>query len=231
MRLLVTRATDEAEALASRLREMGHQPVLSPLIAVHLNPLPPPQPGAAYIATSKNGVRAIHAAGWPVATLYCPGEGTAALARELGYADIRTGGGDAASLAPVIAARESPQTRPLEYVRATEIAFDMAAALAEAGVKARALTGYTMAAAESLSQEAIDALRNGLLHGVLLLSPRTAQVYAALVARHSLLSAAARVRLYCLSANVAAKAASIGAKAVIAPAPDLDSLLSLLNGE
>jgi len=99
MRLLVTRPEPDASRQAEKLRELGHEPILAPLMTIETIsgvPLHLDQ-AQALIVTSRNALRAIaarpelnEARDFP---LYAVGEATAREAAELGFPTIVAGPG------------------------------------------------------------------------------------------------------------------------------------------
>ena len=101
-RVWITRAEPGASRTAARLRDMGCEPLIQPLLAVE--PLTPPLPDldrfAALAFTSANGVAAFAALtprrDRPV---FAVGEATAGAAREAGFVAVRSADGDLTDLA------------------------------------------------------------------------------------------------------------------------------------
>ncbi len=63
------------------------------------------------------------------------------------------------------------------------------------------------------------------------MSPRTAKTFAALVARHGLVTQAASLVCYCLSEAVAEAVAPLGCEARVAARPREEDVLALLDTE
>ncbi len=231
MRLLVTRAAYDAGGLEARLAAMGHEAIIAALLDIEFLPIPPPGDASAVIVTSKNALRAIQRSGWPDQALnlplYCPGSGTADLARSLGFVDVREASGDAASIPPLIGALR-PAGSPIAYYCADVTAFDMEAALSAIGVTLRKFVAYRARPAQTLPADAALALRSGALDGVILMSPRTAQTYRRMLESAGLGDEAARIPAYCISANAAAPLEGLGCAIHVAAVPSVDGLLALL---
>jgi uroporphyrinogen-III synthase len=187
MRLLITRPEEDGGALAERLVALGHEPVLLPLMDIVLRDLPPlPLDGAqALIATSRNALRGLarnaaleRARRLPV---YCVGEATAAFADTLKFSDIRIGAGTAKDLAPLIARTAKPADGALLYLTAEQIAFDLAGVLSALRFAVRRVIVYS-AEENRHAAEALAAQISAGIDGVLLMSPRTAEIFAAAAA-------------------------------------------------
>ena len=221
----VTRARPGAEATAGRLRAMGFDPLVAPLLEVHaLGGGAVDLAGVGALAfTSASGVAAFAARsrerGLPV---FAVGAATAAAASAAGFASVTSADGDVADLAPAIAAR-APFDGEVLNPGPAEPAGDLAGALAELGVPARALAVY-----ETLAR-APDAPTTALipdLLAVLLHSPKAARVLAAHVTDHP----APKLVALCLSQAVAAPLRASGLAAVrAADQPTEAALLALLG--
>ena len=90
---------------------------------------------------------------------------------------------------------------------------------------------YRALPATSLPESALSVLNAGKLDGVILMSPRTAAIFAALVVRHGALTQASRLDCYCLSAAVAQVVESLQARAIVAARPYEEDILALLDSE
>ena len=77
---------------------------------------------------------------------------------------------------------------------------------------------------------AIDAmLKTGDVDGVILMSPRTAEIYVSLCHRHGVADGAKSPSYFCLSKNIAAKLASLTPNDVrVSRKPNRTALLELL---
>jgi uroporphyrinogen-III synthase len=185
MRLLITRPEEDGERLADALRSRGHEPVMLPLMEIVAKPLGPlPLSGVqALIATSRNALRALAEntafAAAKRLPVYCVGEATSALAAELGFKDVHTGAGTAKDLVPLIARTAKPQGGTLLYLTGEQIAFDLLPVLSALRFTVRRIVIYA-ARENSQKPEALAELLRAGLDGVVLMSPRTSQIFARL---------------------------------------------------
>ncbi len=118
MRVLITRPEADAERTAERVRALGHEPVLAPLIRiVPTGAALPDVPPDAVLATSRNAVAAIRGdAGLSRdVPLFAVGAETAAAARAAGFGRVVDGGGTAERLAEAVGAA-MPRGARLLYV-------------------------------------------------------------------------------------------------------------------
>jgi uroporphyrinogen-III synthase len=221
----VTRAQPGAAATAARLRALGYEPLVAPLLEVRALPGGPIDlAGVAALAfTSANGVAAFAARsnerGLPV---FAVGDATAVAARKAGFVSVTSSDGDVAALAATIAAHTAFAGDVL-HPGPTEPAGDLIGALAGLGVPARALTVYETV---SRAPDEATAARIPDLAAVLVHSPKAARALADHLADHP----APKLAALCLSEAVAAplRAGGFGAVSVAAE-PNEAALLALIG--
>jgi uroporphyrinogen-III synthase len=236
MRLLVTRPEPDASRQADKLRTMGHQSVLAPLLTIEIIPgVALHLDGAqALIVTSRNVLRAMAVRPELIAArdlpLYAVGDATARLAAEFGFRQIVTGPGTGEQLADLIARELDPGNGMLLHLAGGMLAFDLKSALEAKGYTVRQPVLYSAVPAKTLPPEALALLREGRLDGAIFMSPRTAAIFAGLVAAEGAVTQASRLRCYCLSQAVADALAPLGAKVAVAPRPSEEELLALIAG-
>ncbi len=230
MRVIVTRPSPAAEATASRLAAMGHEPVIVPLLAVEATGAPiPAGPFDAVAATSANAFLAFAALPPPPALaglpLHAVGERTAAAARRAGFRTVLDGGGDAVALAGSLARQLPPGGRVL-YLAGVD-----RKPVLEASLRA---AGFAVATAEVYSARRAPepGLAAGLLAGdtptvALHYSRRSAEAFVATLVAAGHEAAMVCLPHLCLSADVAEPLKEAGATTVlIAARADEDALLA-----
>lgn len=202
MRLLVTRPLEDAETLKERLEALGHQVILSPLLAIAPRPdiEIPPEPYQAIALTSANAIRCLDGSALLDGLRHLPvmavGPQSAAAARQSGFTNITEAGGDGIGLASHIIGALDPKAGPVLYLSGLDTASDFTGLLEYGGLSTRRVIVYEAKAAAALAPEAASA------EGVLLYSPRSARLWLDLSKRQAL-PADVMVH-YCLSANIAA---------------------------
>lgn len=233
MRVLVTRPIDDARRTAARLLELGHEPIIAPLLEIRLDNDADVNlvDIGAIVATSSNGIRALarltERRDLPV---FAVGEQTALTARELGFVHLRNSDGDAAALARAIPGWIAPRGGTLLHVCGKENAGTLAESLNALGYAVRSLELYHAAPVEKLPAPAVDALQARSLDRVLLYSPRTAEVLATLVDREGLADSCRTLIACCISKAAADRLRSLPLQGVrIASRPDQEHLLALLD--
>ncbi len=229
-RALVTRPADDAAEIVAALREWGVEPVLAPMMrVVHLDPNIDEDAARAQavLFTSRNGVRAFRAiCNRRDVPILAVGDSTARLAAESGFGSVESAGGDSADLARLVTARLRPADGPLLHASGDTFIGTLAETLSEAGFQVIRRSIYAAEPVESLSPEAIEALRRDQLGFVLLFSPRTARLFAERVWEAGLGSCLGTLTAICLSPAVATEvAAGEWASCAIAARPTTQSLL------
>jgi uroporphyrinogen-III synthase len=172
LRVWITRAQPGADATAVRVRALGHEPYVAPLLAVTPQGRGPiPLDGIGALAfTSANGVRAF-AARSPERSLrvFAVGEATAKLARATGFAEVLASDGDVAALAERIVAHRRDFAGEVLHPGAAEAAGDLEGLLQAEGITVRGLVVYRTDA-EPFRLDQVAALRG--LHLALVHSPK-----------------------------------------------------------
>lgn len=217
MRLWVTRTAPDAQATAERLRDLGHEPVVAPLLEVRNLPgVKPELKGvAALVFTSRNGVAAFASLtrrrNLPV---YTVGEATADAAREAGFGAVTSADGALAELVALI--RLHPPKGRLLWPGAAEPAGDLVAALVSHGVECLHLPVYETVETALVAPRGLD--------GVIIHSPRAGRA----LARRVTAADAASLRLFAISARAAQPLSHLPFASVeIAVSPDETALLDL----
>lgn len=226
--LLITRPEEDAAPLAVRLRAMGIDSVIAPLMRVVNLPGPDidEQAYAGLIITSANGARALasrmRGRDIPVCAV---GAASGAAAGAAGFTDIQCAGGNVETLAALIRDVCDPDAGPLLHAAGSVTAGDLAGDLAPDGFRIEVTRLYEAQAVDALPEAANAALQAGDLDGVVLYSPRTARIFDDLVEKAGVSAALARLDLFALSQNVDAASGSRWASRHIAATPDQEALL------
>lgn len=177
-KIWITRAQPGASATAERVRGMGHEALVAPLLAVHaLDDVEIDLAGVAALAfTSANGVRAFaDRSGDRALKVFAVGAATAQAARAAGFHAVLSSDGDVAALARGIAARRGELKGAVLHAGAAELAGDLAGPLEAAGIEHRRVVLY-----ETRPVALDEAQLKPLLRAdvVLLHSPRAARALA-----------------------------------------------------
>jgi uroporphyrinogen-III synthase len=202
MRLIITRPEEDAAPLAEKLSAMGHEAVAMPLLAIE--PVPglklQEKPYQAICVTSANALRCITPPEWmlqiPVLTV---GPQSLQAAETLGFTQASAHGGDVRGLAAHITRNLKVASGPVLYLAGDQVSADLQGLLVAKGFEVDKLVAYAAVPRTPVGLEAGLARADG----VLLYSPRTAKLFAALVQDHKLEGLMKQVICFCLSPNVA----------------------------
>jgi uroporphyrinogen-III synthase len=225
-RIWITRAQPSAEATAERVRALGHEAFIGPLLAVRaLENVQADLAGVAALAfTSGNGVRAFtEISGERGLKVFAVGAATAQAARAAGFKSVLSADGDVEALADGIGKRRNELHGVVLHPGAAEPAGDLTGALSRHGVEARRLILYESVPVK-LDPEVAALLVQA--DAVLLHSPSAARVLAGLLKVHP----APKLRVLGLSKAVLRPLvrAKVGAKA-FPPFPLEAALLNLID--
>jgi uroporphyrinogen-III synthase len=221
----VTRAQPGADATAGRVRALGLEAVVAPLLevrqiagaALDLTGV------SAVVFTSANAVAAFAALS-EVRSLrvFAVGDATALAARAQRFANVLSAQGDVTALAAALATRRRELPGVILYPAAAEPAQDLAGALAAVGLEVRQTALY-----ETVEVDPPEALAARLpeIEGVLAHSAKAARALAGFLKQNP----APHLAAFCLSPQVARPLARTPlAIRVAAPAPNETALLSLI---
>jgi uroporphyrinogen-III synthase len=237
MRVLVTRPEPDARHEVETLAARGHEAVPAPLLVIEeVKGVPIDLDGAqALIVTSRNALRALSRHSALAAArklpLFAVGAATARAARELGFAAVIEGPGTGAGLAELIGAKAMPSGGRLVHLAGETQAFDLQGALEARGFRVSAPVVYRALPAAELPAQALRSLKDGKLDGVILMSPRTAKTFLALLERYGALTQGRRLVCYCLSEAVAEVLVPLGFCVRIAAGKREEDVLALLDSE
>ena len=144
-RIWITRAQPAADVTAERVRALGHEALVAPLLAVHLlEEVQIDLAGVAALAfTSANGVRAFaEKCSERSLRVFAVGAATAQAARAVGFRSVLSADGDVEALAEGIGIRRNELKGAVLHPGAAEPAGDLAGSLERHGVEARRVILY-----------------------------------------------------------------------------------------
>ena len=217
-RVAITRAQPEAERSAEKLRALGADPVVAPLLEVKDRAFDADIGGVqALLFTSANGERA---SARKIADRTLPalavGDATARAARDAGFTDVRSAGGDVAALSALANASLNPKAGTLLYLAGADVAADLVGWLIAAGFTATRRIVY-----EARVVAALPAVYSQPFDIIAFHSARAARAFAAFGAPN-----AARMTAACISEAVATAAGAKvkWARVIVASAPQDEAL-------
>jgi uroporphyrinogen-III synthase len=224
--LWITRAEPGASATAARVRGLGIEPIVAPLLEVRR------VEGAeidltdvsAIAFTSANAVAAFaELCDERGLRVFAVGDATAAAASAHRFAKVLSARGDVAALASALASRRRELTGPILYPAAAEPAQDLAGALEAVGLTTRQVALYQTVAVEP-GPEVGERLAE--IDGVLVHSAKAGKALAAFLKAHP----APRLAAFCLSRQIARTLTRASLAGLYCPeSPNELALLGLLR--
>jgi uroporphyrinogen-III synthase len=162
--------------------------------------------------------------------VFCVGAATANAARRAGFVLTEKGPGTAAGLAAALAQRFGGRGARLLHPAGEDRAFDMAGALAPAGIDVETVAIYRVELRDPGSARLAAALKRCAGGAAFLYSPRTAAHLFALVETYRLWNGIAGLTFMAISENVAAAIPGRrNLSVLVAENPDEDGLMDLLS--
>lgn len=207
-KVLVTRPQPDAEDTAARLRALGLEPIVAPLLEMQLRTveLPDASTFAALVLTSANALRALEQQGTLDRYVHLPvftvGDRTAAHARDAGFENVTSADGGFEDLVTLLTGQQI--NGPIFYPVGVHVAHDLADALKPAGLDVQPLPVYDMQPVDALPDAVAADIESGALSAVLHYSRRTAEIFCRLAAERLAPTARGGLTMLCLSENVAA---------------------------
>ncbi|MBL4757335.1 MAG: uroporphyrinogen-III synthase [Rhizobiales bacterium] len=238
MKILVTRPAHDQAALAARLEALGHEAVPFPLLTIE--PLEFSLPDLSgfmgLVFTSANGVRATigkmdvdKSSNLQVLTV---GDVTAAAVREAGFANVVPAGDNVDDLGAHLVKTYGGKDNKFLHLAGTSRAGDLNSLTGPGGPAIEVIEVYRAVAAADLTDLVVASIKANQIDGAILMSPRTAEIYASLILDAGFGSGAGKYVHYCLSANVAKALDPLQLpqnRVEIAMRPDLEMLLALIG--
>lgn len=233
MYLVVTRPLDDGERTAAALRARGHDVLVAPLMRIE--PVAADISGGwgGVIVTSANAPGAIAGNAARAALfklpLFAVGRRSADAARQAGFVDVNSAGGDVRDLVQLIAERRADASAPLLYLAGEDRAADLVGELAVHGIAAELVVVYRAVSAP-FSPELTAALKASEVDGVLHFSKRSAENFIVGARQAGIIKHALAVRHYCLARPIAEPLSGAGAGNIaVSKRPDEAGLVELLE--
>ncbi|OYV52398.1 MAG: hypothetical protein B7Z78_05875 [Rhodospirillales bacterium 20-60-12] len=228
--VLITRPEPGASDTAARIAALGHRPVLAPCMNVApAAPIRLEQDPVAILATSAQALAALIHLPRGIRFL-AVGDATAQQARDHGFSDVISAGGNAADLAMLIRRTVEPKSGVILFAAGAEQGLQLAGQLRRGGYRITRRVAYRASGASALPDQAVQALRGGEISKVLLFSGQTAASFSRLMRQHDLVASCSGVEALVLSEQVAIVAQGLPwAQIRVALAPNQDEILALLT--
>ena len=238
MQLIVTRPEPAASTTAEKLRAMGHDVLISPMLEIVDTGSEIPE-GNFYciIITSSNALNMLAQRGIDNfrqnIPLYVVGDKTAELARKLGFLDVYSASGNANDLIKLLANQVDLSTsanRSALYICGADSTAGFIKSLQKTGLNLITWINYKAILVDQLTNETANLLRRGAPVGILLYSARTARQLSKLVMKITPDQAFDYIELFALSDNIRQSLGpALQNRCIVAQNPDQPSLFNLIR--
>jgi len=227
-RVLLLRALEDAVRTREKLRALGFEAVISPVLEIVATGVGISADACdAVLASSAKGIECgADLAAIRALPFHAVGAKTAEAARARGLAPDLVAG-NAKALLPLLKARYTAPARFL-YIAGRERQPDLEVGLAAQGHRVAVVETYDAVAAKALTAPAVAALRDGDIVAALHYSRRSVEIFLALADAAGLGGSLGRIAHLTLSADVAAPLEARGFRTQVAEKPDEAHLLRLL---
>lgn len=195
MKILITRPIDEATALAKEITNLGHHPVIAPLLTIELFQnidFKIFDKYEAIIISSKNALKAISNADKKL-KLFIVGEQSTQFAKSLGFINTTYAGSNITELKEYI-----DPCNNLLYLSGMDISDD----LRSLGNKITRLEVYQAKAIKSASNDFLSFIKLNHLKLCVFFSKRTAQIFLNIIKKYKLESYCDKIVSLSLSGNI-----------------------------
>lgn len=232
-RILITRPETDQGQTGKALISLGFEPLYSPVMDIVRCPVQlTDEEWQGVIVTSRNALRALDAVQLEALRhhdLYCVGAQTAALAKALGFASIAQVARDAAELIASLRVMLKSGCGPVLYLAGRHRSGSILQDLEAQKIDVHLLEMYEMVPREHLVEDALIAIKDQRLDGVLLYSKRTSRLFLSLLEKYDLLPSIRFLTFYCLSDAVASPLEAADCRIVVSEEPNETALLACVK--
>ena len=208
---------------------IGIECFVEPLLSITLLKTVSLQNVQTIIATSRHALKALNG---PLdhVTAYCVGNGTALLAKDMGFLEIHTAQESVEDLLEMLNEKNPEALGSMLYVAGETITKNIEQSLEPLGYAIKTEVVYKATPQEQLSQSLLDHFAKGTIKQVGFFSNKTAEVFLQLAAHHQVLPSLQSMEALCLSQKIArALNPEQWKNIVIAPTPSTDSFWQLVK--
>lgn len=238
---LLTRPYEESKSFAIKLKELGVESIIEPLLSIELitdeNIITDLKcnESQTIIFTSKNAVNGLmnlKLSGSLLAKqVLAIGSKTAAIARAAGFKNIINIDANGEKMIEYILSNFSPKQGNIIYVSGDIVAIDLENILRQNGFTVTRLIVYRSIAVNKFSKETENLLKENKISFVIFFSQRTARIFSDLVKLSSLQDTVKTVKAFVLSKNIALSLAELKWQEIFtANAPNENSMIDIIKG-
>jgi len=234
--VFIGRSVKQAGPLVPQIAERGIRGIYQSLLKVEKVPAPSDieerlNAAQAVVVTSANSVvRLAELTRKRFVPLMAVGDGTAQVARSLGFVDVTSAQGDATALLDLCRARLVTEHGAVLYLRGREVARDLAPALLAEGYEIDPIIVYATDPTPQFRPPVEQQLRQASIEAAILFSPRGAANFVSLVRQAGIDYTCAGMTLIAFSPAVAAATGDMVWRLQLVPEkPTIPALLATLE--
>lgn len=206
MRVVITRAENEAAGMAEKVTALGCTPLIASMMEIEIKPNEfDPSRFQALVVTSANGIRSI-AESVPERDMriFCIGIPSRKAAEGLGFTNLESSIGNSKNLVNFIRRHADPADGPLLYVHGEHTAGNPAQELRSGGFEVRPIMGYRQAPIKAIPAEVRAEFESDTPPEIAtFMSIRTFKLFREIMEAEGLLSKLSQTTAICISPAVA----------------------------
>lgn len=210
MKLIVTRPEPAASKTAEKLRALGHEVAVSPVLEIVATGSEMPSGGfSMVIITSANALRVLEQHGFDQTLLdipiYVVGDETAKKARELGFHNVHSATGNAKDLLALIKLQfiqSADDKRSALYICGEHSTPGFTIELSKIGLIIQKWANYKANLVDQLTKKSLEFLSSGEPVGILLYSARSAAQFNDNIERANAVYYLENIKIFALSDRV-----------------------------
>ena len=228
----MTRPEPDATTSAARLRELGHEVIVSPVLETAFSDDPVRIHRDADVAlTSRNGARALVQLAPEIISrtvrIFTVGNATARLLRESGFQNVLSAQGAVDDLVALIFEHKPEK---VHYICGRDRKGDLDGKLAKRGISVSLDERYRADFSSEFTKDAMECFYSKRLDGVLHYSTRSAQAYQSLLEQNKISYLTKLLKHFCLAKAVASVFDGYDPDRIMTAAhPNEDALFQLLE--
>jgi len=238
VKLIVTRPEPAATRTASKLRDLGHEVFVSPVLEIVDTSEEMPKGDFSFvIITSANALTVLGQCKFDKSLLetplYAVGDHTAEMARAMGFVDVHSASGNAEDLVALIKANKTKAhtgNNSALYISGADSTRGFTDSLLDAGLSIVQWVSYKANLVNQLTKKSAELLRSGEAVGVLLYSPRSARQFSKVYDKVHNTQDADNIILFAISNAIKhSLPSSMQSRCSVATLPNESSLFDLLK--
>ena len=206
MKVLLTRPKQDSERTAGELKKLNISSIISPVLRILLKSIEKQelQHHQAILLSSKHSVAGLSSLkirrSLPI---YCVGDATSCAVSDEGFSNVYSASGDINDLISLVGKSLISTNGSILYLSGLRKKGEVIDSLESLGFEIENRVVYEAKVVQSLNKSAVKALEANEIQGVLLYSPRSAEIFIRMIERLGFQKILQNLEVYCLSSAVA----------------------------